>query len=82
MIGNLKPIVLPPVEVDFGILDKKFYRIQSRKVKFDVSYQKRNKIDIMVANLSSNEMDDIKDLCTKAYRALSFTGYALSLIHI
>src|SRR5215211_1228246 len=77
VLGNLRLRTLPPWELRFDKVPEDAPRIASRKVKFDVAYQKK-------WGITSGRADGLPEvaeralpkLCRRIYRILGLTGYA------
>jgi len=77
VLGNLRLRTLPAWELRFDKVPEDAPRIASRKVKFDVAYQK--KWGIMsgrAENLPEGMENALSKLCKRIYRILGLTGYA------
>ena len=63
--------------MDFSNMSDDSVRIATRKVKWDVNYQKKHGIDTHRAKDLSPELDArIARICKRVYRALHISGYA------
>jgi D-alanine-D-alanine ligase len=77
VLGNLKLKTLPAWELRFDKVPEDAPRIASRKVKFDVAYQKRWGITSGRAEgLPEGTERELSKLCRRIYRILGLTGYA------
>lgn len=77
VLGNLKLKTLPAWELRFDKVPEDAPRIASRKVKFDVAYQKKWGITSGRAEgLPEGMENELSRLCRRIYRILGLTGYA------
>ncbi len=77
VLGNLRLRTLPPWELHFDKVPEDAPRIASRKVKFDVAYQKKWGITSGRADgLPDGMANELSRLCKRIYRILGLTGYA------
>ncbi len=77
VLGNLRLTTLPAWELRFDKVPEDAPRIASRKVKFDVAYQKKWGIDSGRAEgLPEAAERALPKLCRRIYRFLGLTGYA------
>jgi D-alanine-D-alanine ligase len=77
VIGNKRLQTFPVIELKFGSDRDDVLRIATSKVKWDPDYQKRHKIDTVVAkNLTEDQQHKIAKLAKRIYRILDLTGYA------
>lgn len=77
VLGNERLEVLPVWEMMFGNLSGDARPIATDRAKSNVAYQKRHGITTDPArDLEPAEIEHIQNLCRRAYRALSLTGYA------
>ena len=77
VLGNLRLTTLPAWELRFDKVPEDAPRIASRKVKFDVAYQKKWGIDSGRAEgLPESAERALPKLCRRIYRFLGLTGYA------
>jgi D-alanine-D-alanine ligase len=77
VMGNLRLTTLPAWELRFDKVPEDAPRIASRKVKFDVAYQKKWGITSGRAEgLPEGTDRALSKLCRRIYRILGLTGYA------
>lgn len=77
VLGNLRLTTLPAWELRFDKVPEDAPRIASRKVKFDVAYQKKWGITSGRAEgLPEGTERELSKLCKRIYRILGLTGYA------
>ncbi len=77
VLGNLRLTTLPAWELRFDKVPEDAPRIASRKVKFDVAYQKKWGITSGRAEgLPEGAERQLWKLCRRIYRILGLTGYA------
>lgn len=77
VMGNLRLRTLPAWELRFDKVPEDAPRIASRKVKFDVAYQKKWGITSGRAeDLPDGTERELSKLCKRIYRILGLTGYA------
>ncbi len=77
VIGNKRLQTFPVIELKFGSDRDDVLRIATSKVKWDPDYQKRHKIDTVVAkDLTEDQQHKIAKLAKRIYRILDLTGYA------
>ena len=77
VIGNTRLQTFPVIELEFGELADDRLNIATSRVKWDWKYQEKHKIDIVVAdNLSKELQERISKISKRIYRNLSLTGYA------
>ena len=77
VIGNNRLKTFPVIELEFGELADDKLNIATSRVKWDWKYQEKHKIDIVVAdNLSKELQERISRISKRIYRNLSLTGYA------
>jgi D-alanine-D-alanine ligase len=75
--GNERLTTFPVWEMDFGTLQDVNVGIATRKVKWDLKYQKKHGIRTQKANgLSGADHERLGRLSKRIYRALHMTGYA------
>ena len=75
VLGNERPEVLPPIELDLSALPKG-ERIASHEVKFDESSELYKKTKAAPANLTDELRDNITQIAVTAFRALKMRDYA------
>jgi len=77
VLGNERLTTLPVWEMDFGTLPQSMAGIATRKVKWDVKYQKKHGIRTgPAAGLPEGVQGRIASLARRIYRALHMSGYA------
>ncbi len=77
VMGNQRVQTMPPWELDLSRMPDEAHRIATRKVKFDLDYQEKHKIEIRrAANLSDEQLADIDRTSKRIYRRLGLDGYA------
>jgi len=75
MIGQKRLSVLPPREIKFGELPEDA-RIATYKAKWDDNYRDKWGIkSVHVGNWANGLLEEIEDVCKRAYRALNFSSY-------
>lgn len=74
--GNERLTTFPVWEMDFGSLPQAMAGIATRKVKWDLKYQKKHQIRTgRAVDLQDAEHDRIGQLARRIYRALHMSGY-------
>jgi len=77
VMGNLRLKTLPAWELRFDKVGEDAPRIASRKVKFDVAYQKKwGIVSGRAEGLPEGTERALSKLCRRIYRILGLTGYA------
>jgi D-alanine-D-alanine ligase len=76
VVGNRRLHAFPVWEMMMDQLPDKAPRIATRKVKWDLAYQKKYHIDTGAAELPPGTTTQILKLCTNIYRVLKMSGYA------
>lgn len=76
VVGNRRLHAFPVWEMMLDQLPENAPRIATRKVKWDLAYQKKYHIDTAAAALPSGTAERINKLCTSIYRVLKMSGYA------
>jgi D-alanine-D-alanine ligase len=76
VVGNRRLHAFPVWEMMLDQLPDKAPRIATRKVKWDLAYQKKYHIDTAAAELPPGTAEHINKLCTNIYRVLKMSGYA------
>lgn len=77
VIGNNRLQTFPVIELKFGGMADDNLKIATSRVKWDWKYQKKHKIDTIVATDLPEDLEErIFRLCKRIYRNLSLTGYA------
>ena len=77
VLGNERPVTLPPWEMDFGTLPSAQARIATRKMKWDRKYQQKHGIQTGNARgLSGKQRTLLSGLAKRTYRALYMNGFA------
>jgi D-alanine-D-alanine ligase len=77
VLGNHQLQVFPPWELDLGELRPDAPRIATRRVKWDLSYQEKHKVEIGPArDLSEDVMRQYVTISKRIYKALGLSGYA------
>lgn len=75
--GNRRLQVYPVWELPLDQLPEDAYKIATAKVKWDLKYQKKYKIETKRAEgLSTEQVAEIDKLARRTYRALKLSGYA------
>ena len=83
LIGNRRVKTLPIWEMYFHNASDSSDKIATSRVKWDADYQKKLGIETGEAkDLTDPVRAEIEKVCKRTYKALSLSGYALSLIHI
>ena len=76
MIGNDKPLVLPPVELDFSKANSDKLKVYSFKAKFDSAYRTKWGIQTLFPkDLKKETVAKIEETALTAYRALGLRDY-------
>jgi len=77
VVGNQRLHTFPIWELSLDSLPENAPRIATRKVKWDVEYQKKYAIESARAeNLPDGCAEHIARMCSRMYRVLKLTGYA------
>jgi len=76
VVGNRRLHAFPVWELILDQLPDKAPRIATRKVKWDLAYQKKYHIDTAAAELPPGTAEQINKTCTRIYRVLKMSGYA------
>ena len=77
VLGNQRLQTLPIWEMPFDQLPEGVHHIATAKVKWDLDYQKKYKIDTHRAkDLTETQEKEIAHLAKRIYRALGLSGYA------
>jgi D-alanine-D-alanine ligase len=76
VVGNRRLHAFPVWEMMLDQLPENAPRIATRKVKWDLAYQKKYHIDTAAAELPSGTAEQINKMCTNIYRVLKMSGYA------
>lgn len=77
VVGNQRLHTFPIWELSLDHLPENAPRIATRKVKWDLEYQKKYDIESKRAdNLPDGCAEHIARMCTRMYRVLKLTGYA------
>ncbi len=76
VLGNRKLEVLPPWELKIHGLPKGAPNIATRRVKWDVAYQKRMQVKNGPADLPEELDRAVREASKATYRALSLSGFA------
>lgn len=77
VLGNHQLQVFPPWELDLGELRADAPRIATRRIKWDLDYQEKYKVDIGPAKgLSDEILRQYVTTSKRIYKALGLTGYA------
>ncbi|HKY35426.1 MAG TPA: hypothetical protein VJN18_05770 [Polyangiaceae bacterium] len=76
VVGNRRLHAFPVWELILDNLPDNAPRIATRKVKWDLAYQKKYHIDTTAAELPPGIAEHITKLCTNIYRTLKMSGYA------
>jgi D-alanine-D-alanine ligase len=77
VVGNQRVHTFPIWELRLDHLPETAPRIATRKVKWDLQYQKKYEIESMRAeNLPDGSAEHIARMCSRMYRVLKLTGYA------
>jgi len=76
VVGNRRLHAFPVWEMMLDQLPENAPRIATRKVKWDLAYQKKYHIDTAAADLPAGTAGQILKLCTSIYRVLKMSGYA------
>lgn len=77
VIGNNRLQTFPVIELKFGGMTDDQLKIATSRVKWDWKYQKKHKIDTIVATDLPEDLEErISRVCKRIYRNLSLTGYA------
>lgn len=76
VMGNDKPTVLPPVELDFSKASNDKLRVYSFKAKFDSAYRKKWGIQsVFPKDLKKETLASIEEITLTAYQALGLRDY-------
>jgi D-alanine-D-alanine ligase len=76
VIGNDKPTVLPPMELDFNKATSDKLKVYSFKAKFDSAYRNKWGIQSLFPNdLKKETIATIEEITLTAYRALGLRDY-------
>jgi D-alanine-D-alanine ligase len=76
VVGNRRLHAFPVWELLLDGLPENAPRIATRKVKWDLAYQKKYQIDSFGAELPPATVEKIQKICISAYRVLKLSGYA------
>jgi D-alanine-D-alanine ligase len=76
VVGNRRLHAFPVWEMMLDQLPENAPRIATRKVKWDLAYQKKYHIDTAAAELPQGTAEQINKMCTRIYRVLKMSGYA------
>jgi D-alanine-D-alanine ligase len=76
VVGNRRLHAFPVWELILDNLPENAPRIATRKVKWDLAYQKKYHIDTAAAELPAGIAGQINKMCTNIYRVLKMSGYA------
>lgn len=76
LLGNLRTEALPVWELHFGALGEQAEPIATQRVKWSQKYRDRYKISSGKAELPADIEGKAQEICRKAYRALTLSGYA------
>jgi D-alanine-D-alanine ligase len=77
VMGNQRLQTMPPWELLLTHMPEDAHRIATRKVKFDLDYQAKHKIDIRQAgDLGDELLAEITKTSKRIYRRLELDGYA------
>jgi D-alanine-D-alanine ligase len=76
VVGNRRLHAFPVWEMMMDHLPDKAPRIATRKVKWDLAYQKKYHIDTAAAELPAGMAEQILKISTSIYRVLKMSGYA------
>lgn len=76
VVGNRRLHAFPVWEMMMDQLPDKAPRIATRKVKWDLAYQKKYHIDTAAAELPHGMAEQILKISTNIYRVLKMSGYA------
>ena len=76
VLGNHRLRVFPVWEMSFADMPPDNWRIATERVKWNAAYQKKHGIHTAEAKLENEVAVKIKDLATRAFRALDLSGYA------
>ena len=76
VVGNRRLHAFPVWEMMLDQLPENAPRIATRKVKWDLAYQKKYHIDTAAAELPTGTAEQINKMCTSIYRVLKMSGYA------
>lgn len=77
VLGNQRLQTFPVWELLFNKMPEEIAKIATRRVKWDLAYQKKYGIVTEAAkNLSSSVVDRITRLCKRIYKVLNLSGYA------
>lgn len=75
VLGNHRLRVFPVWEMSFRNMPADNWRIATERVKWNVAYQKKHGINTGEAQLENEVAVKIKNLATRAFRALELSGY-------
>jgi D-alanine-D-alanine ligase len=77
VLGNHQLHVFPPWELDLGELRADAPRIATQRVKWDLDYQEKHKVEIGPAQgLSPETLQQYVTVSKRIYKALGLSGYA------
>jgi len=76
VMGNHRLTVLPPWELKIGELRSDAPRIATRRIKFDLEFQRKYNVEIGPANFDDALMVKYRAIAKRIYRVLGLSGYA------
>ena len=76
VLGNERLDVLPTWEMSFTQMPENRWRIATERVKWSTHYQRTNGIMTAAADPNTIDVDHIRRIVGRAYRALDLSGYA------
>lgn len=75
VLGNVDPIALPPIEMDFSGLPEGSLRIMDNAAKFDESSERFQGTKAVIANIDAELKAKLQKTALAAYRALRVRDY-------
>jgi len=76
LLGNGRPAILPPIELDFSKAPNDKLKVYSFKAKFDSAYRKRWGIQsVLPTDLKKETIASIEEISTNAFNALGLRDY-------
>lgn len=76
VLGNERLQVLPPQELVIGDLAEGERLIATEKVKHDMAYQKKRRVELIEARLDEGQRNSLERTSRRVYRSLELRGYA------
>jgi D-alanine-D-alanine ligase len=75
VLGNLDPVVLPPVEIDFSGLPDGSLKVMDSQAKFDTTSERYQGTRAVVAEIDTSQKARLQKVALDAYRALRVRDY-------